>query len=147
MTQIITSWHDGQRKVYCVECADSSPEVQAELEKAEDEDQLEISNEPQDALNQTCTACHRQISEVRDEERSYRMKVTITFECEVDVEAGSWVEAKSFVRETLSTIHLGNSKEALEIELEENVPMTEAARVDDCFYEIEAAKVLPPSGE
>jgi len=72
------------------------------------------------------------------------VKVTITFECEVDVEAGSWVEAKSFVRETLSTIHLGNSKEALELELEENVPMTEAALVDDCFYEIEAAKGIIP---
>ena len=87
--------------------------MQAELERAEDEDLLEISNEPQDAPNQVCTACHRRISELRDEECSYRVKVTITFECEVDVEAASRIEAKSFVRETLSTIHLENSKEAL----------------------------------
>jgi hypothetical protein len=144
MTQIITSWHGGQRKAYCVECADSLPEVQVELEKAEDEDLLKISNQPEDAQGEECTACHRQISQVIDEPRSYRMKVTITFECEIDVEAGSCVEAQSFVRETLSTIHLENSKEALEIELEENVTMTETARVDDCFYEIGAAKLIPP---
>ena len=83
MTQMITSWHSGQRKAYCVECADSLPEVQAELEKAEDEDLLEISNQPEDAQGEECTACHRQISQVRDEPRSYRMKVTITFECEI----------------------------------------------------------------
>ena len=118
--------------------------MQTELEQAEEEDQLEISNQPEDALSEECTGCHRQISQVRAEERSYRMKVTITFECEIDVEAGSCVEAQSFVRETLSTIHLEKSKEALETELEENVPMTETARVDDCFYEIEAAKVIPP---
>src|SRR5260370_29151058 len=144
MTQIITSWHGGQRKAYCVECADSLPEVQIELEKAEDEDLLKSSNHREAAQGEECTACHRQISQVIDEPRSYRMKVTITFECEIDVEAASAVEAQSFVRETLSTIHLENSKEALEIELEENVTMTETARVDDCFYEIGAAKLIPP---
>lgn len=144
MTQMIISWHGGQRKTYCVECADSSPEVQAELEKAEDEDQLEISNDEADVQGEHCTACQRPLVDVPVYDRAYRMKVTITFECEIDVEAGSCVEAQSFVRETLSTIHLEASREALEIELEEHVRMAETARVTDCFYEIEAAKVIPP---
>ncbi len=144
MTQVITSWHGDQRKVYCVECADSLPEMQAELEEASSEGTLEISDRPEDAQGEECTACHRQIDQVRDEPHSYRMKVTITFECEIDVEAGSCVEAQSFVRETLSTIHLDKSKEALEIELEENVTMTETARVYDCFYEVGPAKLVPP---
>ena len=144
MTQMITSWHGGQRKVYCVECADSSPQVRAEFEKAEDEDLLEISNQPEDAQGEECTACHRQMDQVRDEPHSYRMKVTITFECEIDVEAGSCIEAQSFVRETLSTIHLEESKETLETELEENVTMAETARIKDCFYEVEPAKLIPP---
>ncbi len=144
MTQVIISWHGDQRKAYCVECADSLPEVQAELEKAEDEGNLEISDRPEDAQGEECTACHRPIDQVQAESRSYRMKVTLTFECEVDVEAGSATQAQFFVRETLSTIHLDKSKEALMTELEENVTMAETARVDDCFYEIGPAKLIPP---
>ena len=63
---------------------------------------------------------------------------------EIDVEAASCVEAQSFVRETLSTIHLEESKEALQTELEENVTMAETARIKDCFYEVEPAKLIPP---
>jgi hypothetical protein len=144
MTQMITSWHGSQRKTYCVECADSLPEMQAETQKAEDEGQLEISDLPEDAQGQECVSCHRPIDQVRAESRSYRMKVTITFECEIDVEAGSATQAQFFVSETLSTIHLDKSKDTLETELEENVTMAERARIDDCFYEVEPAKVVPP---
>ncbi len=80
----------------------------------------------------------------RAESHSYRMKVTITFECEIDVEAGSATQAQFFVSETLSTIHLEESKEALKTELEENVTMAEEARINDCFYEVEPAKLIPP---
>jgi len=49
-----------------------------------------------------------------------------------------------FVSETLSTIHLDESKDALQTELEENATMTETVRIDDCFYEIGPAKLVPP---
>ena len=85
MTQIITSWHGNQRRAYCVECADSLPEVQAELEEASSEGRLEISDQPEDAQGVECMACHRQISQVRAESRSYRMKVTLTFVCDTNL--------------------------------------------------------------
>jgi organic hydroperoxide reductase OsmC/OhrA len=142
MTQIITVWSGGQQKAYCVECADSLPEVQAEIEAADDKGELTISDQPEDALSEECMACHRQIDQVRAESRSYRVRAQITIEIDIDLEADSATEAQYTALWTLAKIHL--PEDEIETVLEEHIPMAEQAQIQEWTYEVELAKVIPP---
>jgi hypothetical protein len=142
MTQIITTGQGGQRKAYCVECADTKPELLAEFEKADDQGELEISDRPEDALSEECVSCHRQIDQVRTATRSYRVRAHITLEVDIDLEADSATEAQYAVSWTLA--HLVLPEKEIETALEEHIPMTEQAQVNEWAYAVELAKIIPP---
>lgn len=130
----------GQRRMYCPECADTRPDVQVILEQADAEDHLRFSDDPRE--DEVCVACNRSIREVQVTEGVYRVKARITFEVEVDVEATSAMQARYAVDGTLVHTELRQNRQALETVLEENVPMTQRARVDDCFYELESVRLV-----
>jgi organic hydroperoxide reductase OsmC/OhrA len=142
VTQIITTGQGGQRKAYCVECADEKPELQAEFEKADEKEELEISNQPEDALGEECVSCHRQIDQVRTETRSYRVRAYITLEVDIDLEADSATEAQYAISGTLADLVLPENE--IETVLEEHIPMTEQAQVQDWNYTVTPAKIIPP---
>ncbi len=142
MTQIIIAGQGGQRKTYCVECADSKPEIQVELEKADAQDELEISDQPEDALGEECVSCQRTIDQVRAETRLYRVKATLTIEIEVDVEANSATDAQYAVYWALPTLAL--PEDEITSAMKEHIPATQQATVNDWTCVVEPAKVIPP---
>jgi hypothetical protein len=144
LTQIITTGQGGQRKAYCVECADTKPELLGEFEKADEKGELEISDRPEDALGEICVSCRRQIDQVRAEPRSYKVKAQITIEVEIDLEAASATEAQYAVTWTLAKIDLSAGENKIKTALEHNVPMTEQAYVNEWTYRVEPAKEIPP---
>lgn len=128
----------------CVECADSKPEAQTALEKADNEGELEISDRPEDALSEECVSCHRQIDQVRAETRSYRVRAHITIEVEIDLEAASATEAQYAVSWTLANIDIPESEQEIKMVLEQTVPTTERAEVNEWTYQVDPAKENPP---
>jgi hypothetical protein len=135
---------NGQRRVYCVECADTNPDVQAIIERASLEERLEIFDDLAGAEDEKCVGCGRSIGEVPAYQRTYRVKVRITFEVEVDLQAASATQAQFLTSEALGTATFVKGQREIKHTLEE-VPMAEEARVDDhCLYQVELGEVVPP---
>lgn len=142
MTQIISTGQGGQRKTYCVECADSKPEIQTELEKADERGELDISDQLEDILGEACVSCHRLIDQVRAESRPYRVKATLTIEVEIDVEANSAIDAQYTVSRALPTLDW--PEDEITTALEDHIPMAEQVILNGWTYTVEPAKVIPP---
>jgi hypothetical protein len=140
MPHIVVLKQGGNRKAYCGDCADAEPLVQAELEKYEDEG-IEVSDRQEDVLGEECCVCHRLISHLKAEPRTYQVIASFTIDCEIELRAASATQAQFLVTEALADKFPYNS---LDAQLKKQIDQAIGVELSECSYEVESVKVLPP---
>ena len=140
LSQRITTYVRGQARVFCAQCADTDPDIQAIIKMA---DSLDIDYTG--AEEEKCSACGRFLTDVFVYRGQHSLKLHLTFEIDVQLEAASCTEADYAVKKTLSNgLKLHDIYEQIETVLEEHIPMMYSATIDQCTYQADPAEGIPP---